>query len=107
MNASKKLVLVTLMLGSGAVSTALWAQTSPEQLNQRLLAASCANCHGTDGKSVQPSTMRSLHEQTADDFLSQLLAYRHGTLTGTIMPQLVRGYSDEQLKSIAQYFGKK
>jgi len=35
-----------------------------------------------------------------------LLAYRNGTQAGTIMPQIAKGYSEEQLKIIAQYLGK-
>jgi cytochrome c553 len=84
-----------------------FAQTSAGHLNQSLLAASCANCHGTDGKPASPAVMPALSEQKPEDLLAQLLAYRNGTQAGTIMPQIAKGYSEEQLKAIAQYLGKK
>jgi cytochrome c553 len=39
--------------------------------------------------------------QTADQL------YKSGALEGTIMPQLAKGYSDEQLITIANQLGKK
>jgi cytochrome c553 len=38
--------------------------------------------------------------------LTQLLAYKNGSREGTIMPQLSKGYSDEQLETIARQLGK-
>jgi cytochrome c553 len=39
--------------------------------------------------------------------LGKLKAYKSGALEGTIMPQLAKGYSDEQLITIANQLGKK
>jgi len=39
--------------------------------------------------------------------LTQLQAYKNGSREGTIMPQLAKGYTDEQLETIALQLGKK
>jgi cytochrome c553 len=39
--------------------------------------------------------------------LTQLKAFKSGAREGTIMPQLAKGYSDEQLVTIANQLGKK
>jgi cytochrome c553 len=39
--------------------------------------------------------------------LAQLKAFKSGAREGTIMPQLAKGYTDEQLETIANQLGKK
>ena len=68
----------------------------------RSLAATCANCHGTNG--AARGDMRPLAGQSADKLLAQLADYRSGALPATVMHQIVKGYTDEQLKLIANYF---
>jgi len=38
--------------------------------------------------------------------LAQLIAFKTGARDGTIMPQLMKGYTDEQLQIIASVLGK-
>lgn len=98
--------LLTLGLSLSCLSVV--AQTQDAQLlYQRGLAATCANCHGTEGKGVENGGMPLIHQLSAPDMLEQLLAFKSGNRPGTIMPQLAKGYSDEQLKSIANLLGKK
>ena len=68
----------------------------------RYLAANCANCHGTDGKST--GGMPSLAGMNAEQFVAQMKAFKDGSRKATIMHQLSKGYSDEQIASLAQYF---
>ncbi|MBV8036072.1 c-type cytochrome [Roseateles sp.] len=70
----------------------------------RSLAASCANCHGTDGR-PRGGTMAPLAGMQAERLLALLAAYRSGARPGTVMPQIVKGYSEEQLRLVASYFG--
>lgn len=73
------------------------------QVNQvRVWAAACANCHGTDGR-AQPG-MIGLAGRNKDELLQQLLAFKNGQRPATIMHQLSKGYSDEQLAQLAAYF---
>lgn len=73
------------------------------QVNQiRVWAAACANCHGTEGR-AEPG-MIGLAGRNKDELLQQLLAFKNGQRPATIMHQLSKGYSDEQLAQIAAYF---
>jgi cytochrome subunit of sulfide dehydrogenase len=73
----------------------------------RNLAAQCANCHGTDGKSDQ--AIPSLAGRPAAYNIAQMKAFKEGTRTGaaaTIMHQIAKGYSDEQIALMAAWFEK-
>ncbi|QWD71064.1 MULTISPECIES: c-type cytochrome [unclassified Polynucleobacter] len=77
------------------------------KLYHRGLAATCANCHGTDGKGVVDGGMPLINQLSSEQMLTQLKAFKSGAREGTIMPQLAKGYSDEQLEIIAIQLGKK
>lgn len=78
------------------------AQTA-DALYLRSLAASCAQCHGTDGQGGGPATPR-LAGRSRDELVSAMDAYRAGTRAGTVMPQIARGYTEAQLAQLATYF---
>lgn len=68
----------------------------------RNLAATCANCHGTNGKSV--GGMESLAGEPKAKLLQKMADFRSGAKPATIMHQITKGYTDEQLDLIAAYF---
>lgn len=70
----------------------------------RNLAATCANCHGTDGKSVSGAGMKTLAGTDKEKILQKIREFRSGTRPATIMQQIAKGYTDEQLNLIANYF---
>lgn len=76
------------------------AQADPLQV--RSWAAACANCHGTNGH-AQPGN-ESLAGGNKDDMLKKLKDFKSGAKPGTIMPQLAKGYTDEQLDAIVTWF---
>jgi sulfide dehydrogenase cytochrome subunit len=77
------------------------AQT-PSAAQVRSWAAACANCHGTDGR-AQPG-MESLAGVNKDDIVKKMLDFKAGRKPATIMHQLAKGYSDDQIQAIAAYF---
>lgn len=77
-----------------------WGQVDALQL--RSWAAACSNCHGTGGV-AQPG-MESLAGASKADLTRKLLEFKAGSRPATIMHQLAKGYSDEQLEQIAGYF---
>jgi cytochrome c553 len=79
------------------------AQTQ-EQLYLRTLAASCAQCHGTDGRTAAGAPLPTLAGMPREQLLAQLQAFKAGTRPSTIMQQLAKGYSDAQLAQLAGYF---
>ena len=68
----------------------------------RNLAATCAGCHGTDGRSA--GGMASLAGVPQRALMEKLRAFRSGEQPATIMHQIAKGYSDEQLSLITAYF---
>jgi cytochrome subunit of sulfide dehydrogenase len=68
------------------------------------LAATCANCHGTNGRAAEGSTVPSLAGVPQDTLVAQLKAFKAGTRPATVMHQLSKGYSDAQIEQIAAYF---
>lgn len=69
----------------------------------RSLAATCANCHGTHGR-PRGQAMPPLAGKKAEVMLAALADYRSGRQPGTVMPQIVKGYTEEQLRLVAAYF---
>jgi cytochrome subunit of sulfide dehydrogenase len=68
----------------------------------RDLAAACASCHGSDGASVQG--MPYLAGQSRTYIVERMHEYRTGKRPSTVMHQIARGYTDEQIEALAAYF---
>lgn len=69
----------------------------------RALAATCATCHGTDGRSVG-NVPPSLAGQNRQLLLQALREFRDGKRPATIMHQQAKGYTDAQFELLADYF---
>ena len=78
--------------------------TPSQALHIRSLAATCANCHGTDGRAVPRESMMPLAGRPAAEVIEQLTLFRDGKRPATVMHQIAKGYSDEQIAAIATYF---
>ena len=102
----KPILVASALIGLSQWSGLSLAQTA-DQLYKRSLATTCANCHGTDGKGVVDGGMPLINTLTSEQMLTQLKAFKSGAREGTIMPQLAKGYTDEQLTTIANQLGKK
>jgi sulfide dehydrogenase cytochrome subunit len=71
----------------------------------RNLAATCANCHGTDGNSA--GVMPALAGMPKSKLLGTMGEFRSGAKPATIMHQISKGYTDAQLELIADYFASR
>jgi cytochrome subunit of sulfide dehydrogenase len=69
----------------------------------RNLAATCANCHGTNGQ-ARGDTVKPLAGVSADKIVAAVADYKSGAQPATIMHQIAKGYTDEQIKLIAAFF---
>ncbi len=78
------------------------AHAQTVDLQARAWAASCAACHGTNGKSN--SAIPSIAGQDKAVLYTKLLAYKKGTLPATVMDQHAKGYTDAQLERLAAHF---
>ena len=88
-------------------AAAALAFTTPQLMAQdanlaRNLAATCANCHGTNG--AARGDMKGLAGVKAETLVAMLQDYKSGAQPATIMHQISKGYTDEQIKLIAGYF---
>ena len=70
----------------------------------RNLAATCANCHGTNGNAVKGSGMDALAGMEKAKILQKLADYKSGDKPASIMHQIAKGYTEAQLDLIAGYF---
>jgi sulfide dehydrogenase cytochrome subunit len=73
-----------------------------QSLQVKQWAASCAACHGTDGYSE--GGMASLAGQNKAEMIKKMNEYKTGKRAATIMHQLSKGYTDEQIEQISAYF---
>lgn len=79
----------------------LWA-AAQDAVVARSLAATCANCHGTNGHSV--GGMEPLAGMPKAEMVRKLGEFRSGAKPATVMHQLAKGYTDQQIEMIAGYF---
>ena len=90
-----------------AALLALLATTAAQAADPNLgrnLAATCANCHGTNGHAVKGSGMDALAGMEKAKILQKLADYKSGDKPASIMHQIAKGYTEAQLDLIAGYF---
>ena len=92
-----------LLILCAAGASWLSGAASAQDLNTlRSLAATCANCHGTNGN-AQPGNV-ALAGMGQGDMVQKLMDFKSGKRPATIMHQLAKGYSDAQIEQLATYF---
>lgn len=71
----------------------------------RSLAATCANCHGTAGRSAT-TEVAPLAGLPKDLIVQRMREFKEGKRPATIMHQLAKGYTDEQIDRLAAYLAE-
>ena len=94
---------IRVTLAAAIVALAVTSAGAQDLNSTRSLAATCTACHGTDGISAG-GVPPGLAGRNKDDLLQQLKDFKAGRRSATVMHQLARGYSDEQLERIAGWF---
>ena len=97
-----KSLLITLL--STVVFSGAASASDQEELYLKGLAATCANCHGTNGKSINDAALPTLAGMQSTAIIEQMQAFKSGTRSATIMHQIAKGYTDDQIKLLANYF---
>ncbi|EIC22128.1 c-type cytochrome [Thiorhodovibrio frisius] len=86
---------LALGLGSGMAAA--------ETATGTMLANTCAGCHGTYGNSQGPATP-TISAMDPVVFVETMQYFRDDETYSTIMGRIARGYSDEELEKMAEYF---
>lgn len=68
----------------------------------RVLAASCAACHGTDGNSVGGTPVLAGLDRI--HFKLQMQAFRTGERSSSVMHHHAKGLAAEEIEQLADYF---
>ncbi|MCG5512406.1 c-type cytochrome [Ectothiorhodospira shaposhnikovii] len=88
--------LAIFLVGMGLTQTA-----TAEISRGALMATTCYACHGTDGHSA--GSIPSIYGYPPEIMISQMKAFRDGTRPATVMDRHATGYTDEEIKLIAEY----
>ena len=94
------------LLIAAALAAAPLASHAQDSAAARRLAATCANCHGTDGRSVTKEVI-GLAGLPKEHLVTQMKAFRDGSRPATVMHQIAKGYSDQQIELMADYFSRR
>ena len=94
-------LVLALLAGSVQAQSATDARA---QLNTQALAATCANCHGTQGRALPGAPVAGLAGRPAGELAMLLRDFRSGRRASTVMQQLAKGFNDTQIDLLAAYF---
>ena len=101
MNSHRKKAWITHLAVAGWLCAAAGSAVAQDSLRARNLAATCANCHGTNGHARDG--MMPLAGVNADWIVATLGQYKRGEKTATLMQQIAKGYTDAQIRLIADH----
>ena len=74
-----------------------------QDASARNMASACAICHGTAGQAATKDVI-PLAGLPKDHIATQMRAFRDGKRPATVMHQIAKGYSDEQIDQLATWF---
>ena len=96
-------VVSALCIGLCSLGVCQVALAEDDPTVNRLLAAQCAQCHGTNGFAV--GDMDGLSDESYKDLYEDLMDMRSEDRPEDIMDHQALGYSDDQIRRIALYYG--
>jgi len=98
----KNFSLQQCLLLFAALLTANYSVTAVELTQGMMLSNTCAACHGTDGKS--PGAIPSINGKSKAFLTQTLTDFRSGKRPSTVMGRHAKGYTDDEIRMIAEYF---
>ena len=93
----------TTALLVGAVALAVLPSVNADMASAKMLADTCAGCHGTDGASKGPASP-SIAGISAAYFEEIMKGFAAGSVPSTIMGRIAKGYSEDEIKAMAKHF---
>ena len=67
----------------------------------KILASTCFACHGTDGRSN--GSIPSIYGYPVETLYRNMKSFQDGSRPATVMNRHAKGYTDEEIKLIAEY----
>ncbi len=98
----QRLVLpgAVFIVSLGMIQTAV----ADEVPRAELLASMCNTCHGPGGQGAKPNP--SINGEDPADFLDLMQAFASGDEPTSIMDRHASGYTEAELKLLAEYFSQ-
>lgn len=92
-----------LIFATGLFATRVPAAAqAPDLRHGEVLADDCTSCHGLQGRGG--ATIPALAGADRAALLTTMTDLRNQKGSATIMKRLLRGYSDDELRALADYF---
>jgi sulfide dehydrogenase cytochrome subunit len=89
---------IKLALVGGALALGLSSGAFAEDIaTAKMLADTCAGCHGTNGNSVGPASP-SISAMDPVVFVDTMIAFQSGDTYSTIMGRIAKGYTEEEFE---------
>ncbi|MBA3903619.1 MAG: cytochrome C [Rhodocyclaceae bacterium] len=92
----RKIALAVSLLGLAGAASA------DNHALSRNMASACASCHGTNGHSI--GGLYPLAGMPKDEMIRKVKDFRSGATPATVMHQLSKGYTDQQIEMIANFY---
>jgi cytochrome subunit of sulfide dehydrogenase len=95
---------LAVFLGLGVAASLYAAENAPHRPAVPYFASNCFNCHGTEGRIN--SAIPAIAGRDREFLEEALKAYKAGSKPATIMHQLAKGYTDQEIAVLADYFSR-
>ncbi len=92
---------VFMVLAGAVLAVQASGAASRDDAHARSLAATCASCHSTLDAA---GAAARLDGRKAAELIAAMQDFQSGKRQGTVMPQLAKGYTTEQIAAIANWY---
>lgn len=94
----RKVLIAICLFGHPLVAQPILADTPSGQM----LGNTCVGCHGPNGESKGAAP--SIKGTPADRMIQAMQDFKTAKRPATIMDRIAKGYSDDEIKAMAEYF---
>jgi sulfide dehydrogenase cytochrome subunit len=102
----KAFLIAGLALSTSSVAIAADKPALMTGASASMLSNTCAGCHGTNGASTGPAAP-TIAGLSKDYFVEVMQGFANGEVYSTIMGRIAKGYSEEEINLMADFYGAK